>query len=111
MPDFTPAPGSTATSAPSATSFLTVSGVPATRGSAGSVSAAIAIFMQPPGAAEVENSGTTQQPPAWRSEAGSDEEISHQNQDDHDGDDVPLQELEEQLVGLLMRLVVVARGG
>ena len=33
MPDFVPAPGSTATSAPSPTSFLTVSGVAATRDS------------------------------------------------------------------------------
>ena len=33
MPDLTPAPGSTATSAPSPIIFLTVSGVAATRGS------------------------------------------------------------------------------
>jgi len=43
-----PAPGSTATSAPSPTIFLTVSGVAATRGSEGSDSAPIAIFMLPP---------------------------------------------------------------
>src|SRR5262252_2604102 len=41
MPDFKPAPGSTANSAPNALSFLTVSGVAATRGSAGSLSRAI----------------------------------------------------------------------
>src|ERR1700685_522613 len=40
MPDFTPAPGSTTTSAPSAFIFLTVSGVAATRGSAASLSRA-----------------------------------------------------------------------
>jgi hypothetical protein len=52
MPDFTPAPGSTATSAPNALNFLTVSGVPATRVSAESISAAIAIFMMPPAAGQ-----------------------------------------------------------
>jgi hypothetical protein len=50
MPDFTPAPGSTATSAPSAIIFLTVSGVAATRGSPASVSAATAIFIKSSGA-------------------------------------------------------------
>src|SRR5690349_8054248 len=45
MPDLTPAPGSMATSAPSAIIFFTVSGVAATRGSAGSISTGMAIFM------------------------------------------------------------------
>src|SRR5262249_29120351 len=40
MPDLTPAPGSTANSAPNIVSFLTVSGVAATRGSARSLSRA-----------------------------------------------------------------------
>src|SRR6185437_8668855 len=47
-PDLTPAPGSTATSAPSALYFFTVSGEAATRGSEGSISLATAIFMRPP---------------------------------------------------------------
>src|SRR5262249_17078347 len=47
-PDLTPAPGSTATSAPRALNFFTVSGDAATRGSAGSISLATAIFMKPP---------------------------------------------------------------
>src|SRR4030095_9847058 len=44
-PDLIPAPGSTATSAPSALNFFTVSGEAATRGSDGSISLATAIFM------------------------------------------------------------------
>src|SRR5882762_5164185 len=49
-PDFNPAPGSTATSKPSALNFFTVSGEAATRGSDGSISLATAIFMRPPAA-------------------------------------------------------------
>jgi hypothetical protein len=44
MPDLTPAPGSTATSAPSATIRFTVSGVAETRNSPPSLSAQTAIF-------------------------------------------------------------------
>src|SRR3984885_5417201 len=47
-PDLIPAPGSTATSTPSALNFFTVSGDAATRGSEGSISLATAIFMGPP---------------------------------------------------------------
>ena len=47
-PDLMPAPGSIATSAPSALNFFTVSGEAATRGSDGSISLATAIFMRPP---------------------------------------------------------------
>src|SRR5674476_65436 len=46
MPDATPAPRATTTSAPSAFNLFTVSGVPATRGSEGSASAAIAILIR-----------------------------------------------------------------
>src|SRR5450759_1190413 len=46
MPEARPAPRATTTSAPSALNFLTVSGVAATRGSATSASAAIAILMR-----------------------------------------------------------------
>ena len=49
-PDLMPAPGSMATSAPSALNFFTVSGDAATRGSDGSISLATAIFMGPPAA-------------------------------------------------------------
>src|ERR1700689_860164 len=49
-PDLIPAPGSTATSTPSALNFFTVSGEAATRGSDGSISLATAIFMGPPAA-------------------------------------------------------------
>src|SRR6266404_2738458 len=47
-PDLMPAPGSIATSTPSALNFFTVSGETATRGSDGSISLATAIFMRPP---------------------------------------------------------------
>ncbi len=47
-PDLMPAPGSIATSAPSALNFFTVSGEAATRGSDGSISLATAIFMTYP---------------------------------------------------------------
>src|SRR6266850_6036573 len=49
-PDLIPAPGSMATSTPSALNFFTVSGDAATRGSEGSISLATAIFMGPPAA-------------------------------------------------------------
>src|ERR1700704_4858341 len=49
-PDLIPAPGSTATSAPNALNFFTVSGEAATRGSDGSISLATAIFIKPPAA-------------------------------------------------------------
>src|ERR1700750_1919671 len=49
-PDLIPAPGSTATSTPSALNFFTVSGEAATRGSDGSIFLATAIFMGPPAA-------------------------------------------------------------
>src|SRR5262245_45368998 len=65
MPDLTPAPACTATVAPRATIFLTVSGVAATRGSSASVSAITATFINPP--------------PARRVRSG--EKISHQNKD------------------------------
>src|SRR5262252_4796613 len=53
MPDLTPAPACTATVAPSATIFLTVSGVAATRGSSASASAITATFINPPSARRV----------------------------------------------------------
>src|SRR5688572_10558786 len=81
IPERTPAPPSTATSAPSPISRFTVSGVPATRGSAGSDSAAIAIFMDTPSKAK-----------------GLGEEVGHQDQDDHDDAVRPLGELDEAFI-------------
>src|SRR5262245_55204719 len=109
MPDFTPAPCSTATSAPSAISFLTVSGVAATRGSPASVSAATAIFMTAPMA--VRASGA----PRRRAHAGrrqrSGQEISHETEEDNVEDDAPLHQREEALIHALVLGVVVALGG
>src|SRR6185312_15345965 len=109
-----PAPGSTATSAPSAISFLTVSGVAATRGSSGSVSAAIAIFMTPPEDKEDHYGRTGQRPRmplGGPRSCGSGQEIGHKAEDQHDDDEVPLQQFDEQFVGTLVRVVIIARGG
>src|SRR3954447_21700389 len=57
-PDLIPAPGSTATSTPSALNFFTVSGDAATRGSEGSISLATAIFIGPPAALGTRVSGS-----------------------------------------------------
>src|SRR5436305_2954165 len=57
-PDLIPAPGSTATSTPSALNFLMVSGDTATLGSEGSISLATAIFMGPPAAQGTRVSGS-----------------------------------------------------
>src|ERR1700693_1306404 len=99
-----PAPGSTATCAPRPISFLTVSGVAATRGSLVSASAGIAIFMLPPTR-------------AWSSEAAlqrqygrerSGEEIGHQNeQDDHEGD-AHFGELQKKPIRVFVLGIVVA---
>src|SRR5712671_5808885 len=93
MPDFTPAPVSTITS-PNAFIFLIVSGVAATRGSPGSVSAGTAIFMMPLASEE-------------RRE-GSDEEISHQAQQDDQKADAPFGQRDERRVGVLVFRIVVA---
>src|SRR5437667_6312489 len=100
MPDFTPAPGSTATCAPSATIFLTVSGVAATRGSPGSVSAAIAIFMRPPTAAGQCGRLATGAAPQRSSRSG--QEISHEDKDGDDDGDIPFHQREEPLVHTLV---------
>src|SRR5579871_3263562 len=127
-PDLIPAPGSTATSAPSALNFFTVSGDAATRGSDGSISLATAIFMGPPAARKTHrrHSGQIGKSGAglatgykraclrsrhrtWR-ERKSDEENCHQNEDhDHRGGAV-LHQLDEALIGLLMGHVIVAVG-
>src|SRR5450755_4035674 len=86
MPAFSPAPFSTATSAPIPTMRLTVSGVAATRGSPGSASAGIAIFM----------AGTA-------ARLGKENEHKDENDDDRDHD--PFGEGEKILVGSLMLFV------
>src|SRR5262245_1576747 len=105
MPDFTPAPCSTATSAPSETNFFTVSGVAATRGSPGSVSAAIAIFMKPPTAARLLRRAVRARAPEAPT---SGQKIRHPQEDDCDDDDVPLHQREEHPVGALVLGVIVA---
>src|SRR5581483_6337419 len=92
MPDFTPAPGSTATSAPSALSFLTVSGVAATRSSSGSSSAAMATFMMPPAAGP---RGRHQPAMRWDAPGAADaaesgEENPHQDEKHDNESETPL---------------------
>src|SRR3954466_5266448 len=99
MPDFSPAPGSIATSAPRPTSFLTVSGVAATRDSEGSDSAPIAIFMLSPAA---DLSGRVMRP-----QRCSDQEKGHQSDDDDDRAAAPLHQGDEVPVGLLVRGIVI----
>src|SRR6187399_1550673 len=91
MPDFTPAPVSTTISAPSAFSFLTVSGVAATRGSAASTSAGTAIFMEPP-----------------RGRERSNEEIGHQDEQDNEENDAPFGQRDEHRVGGLVLGIIIA---
>src|SRR5918996_1279223 len=108
MPDLTPAPGSTATSAPSPIIFLTVSGVAATRGSDGSDSAPTAIFMLPLTAPFgrsiwwLTKAARSGKPP------GLDQEVGHPGHDEDDDDDPPFHQRQEVQVGLLVGGVVVA---
>src|ERR1700733_13502055 len=104
-PAFTPAPGITATSAPSATSFLTVSGTAATRGSPASVSAATAIFMRPPTAVAA---GSQRSYAAKYSVNGSTEEIRHSDHDEHDDRHDHLHQRDEILIGLFVGRIIVA---
>src|SRR5215475_13006803 len=127
-PDLMPAPGSTATSAPSALNFLIVSGETATRGSLGSISLATAIFMRPPAgkvrawcqpsaiSARMNTgfvTGPTFSDTPWRGtpRRGLDQEVGHQDQDQSDGGGAVLHQHDEALIGRFMRLVVVAVGG
>src|ERR1700720_427346 len=64
-PDLIPAPGSPATSTPSALNFFTVSGEAATRGSDGSISLATAIFFGPPEALGARARKTALIPQRW----------------------------------------------
>src|SRR3954447_22245097 len=125
-PDLMPAPGSTATSAPSALNFFTVSGDAATRGSDGSISLATAIFMRPPAPRGSRTDKLALFPQEWvpvccrpapRHARGgamvrrSGQEKSHHADDEDDGSRAVLHQHDEALIGLLMRFVVVAVGG
>src|SRR3954454_25331798 len=108
-PDLIPAPGSTATSTPSALNFFTVSGDAATRGSEGSISLATAIFMGPPAALGTRVRGSARRTAARSN--GSGEEKRHQGNDQNDAAGTVLHQLNKTFIGLLMRGVVVAIGG
>src|SRR3954469_966211 len=107
--DLIPAPGSTAISTPSAMNFFTVSGDAATRGSDGSISLATAIFMEPPAARSTRVSGSARRIAARPNGLG--QENRHQGNDQNDAAGAVLHQLDEALIGLLMRGVVVAVGG
>src|SRR4051812_47725061 len=98
-PDLTPAPGSTATSTPSALNFLTLSGDAATRGSAGSISLATAIFMGPPAPLDTRVSGCAA---CRRAGQGSGQENRHQGEDHDDAAGAVLHELDKTFIGLLV---------
>src|SRR4051812_31776166 len=129
-PDLMPAPGSIATSAPSALNFFTVSGEAATRGSDGSISLATAIFMRPPGAAGARASKLASFSLSWipvsqpacvqivaaagAGGAGRDasgQEVAHQGDDEHHSGGAVFDQHDEPLIGLLMGHVVVAVSG
>src|SRR5258705_12200927 len=108
-PDLMPAPGSTATSTPSALNFFTESGDAATRGSEGSISLATAIFMGPPAALGTRVSGSACRQAARSNGLG--QEKRHQGNDQNDAAGAVLHQLDEALIGLLMRGVIVAVSG
>src|ERR1700710_2054218 len=108
-PDLIPAPGSTATSTPSALNFFTVSGDAATRGSEGSISLATAIFIGPPAALGTRVSGSARRMAARPNGLG--QEKRHHGNDEDDAAGAVLHQLDEAFIGLLMRGVVVAVGG
>src|SRR6201995_3019467 len=108
-PDLIPAPGSTATSTPSALNFFIVSGDAATRGSEGSISLATAIFMGPPAALGTRVSGSARRQAARSNGLG--QENRHQGNDQNDAAGAVLHQLDEPFIGLLMRGVVVAVSG
>src|SRR6201999_3777708 len=107
-PDLIPAPGSTATSTPSALNFFTVSGDAATRGSEGSISLATAIFMWPPAQGTRVSKATRRE--AARSN-GLGQENRHQGNDQNDAAGAVLHQLDEAFIGLLMRGIIVAVSG
>src|SRR6202022_899467 len=108
-PDLMPAPGSIAISTPNALNFFTVSGEAATRGSEGSISLATAIFMGPPAAQGTRVSGSARREGGRSNGLG--QENRHQGNDQNDAAGAVLHQLDEALIGLLMRGVVVAVSG
>src|ERR1700759_5100028 len=126
-PYLRPAPGSTAISTPSALYFFTVSGDAATRGSAGSISLATAIFIKPPAARDAREQtsaysaeiGTgfitgaisSRRRAAARSPQRSGQEDRHHGHDEDDGCGAVFHQHDEALIGLLMRRIIVAVGG
>src|SRR5437868_8743634 len=125
-PDLMPAPGSIATSTPSALNFFTVSGDAATRGSDGSISLATAIFMGPPLARTRRlalfpvgwipvlwpaRGQIFRAVPLGRGGDGSGQEDAHHGYDEDHGGGAVLHQHDETFIGLLMRFVVVAVGG
>src|SRR4051794_41103120 len=107
-PDLIPAPGSTATSMPSALNFFTVSGDAATRGSEGSISLATAIFMGPPAALGTRVSGSA---PAGGALDGLGQENRHQSNDQDDAAGAVLHQFYKTFIGLLVCGIIVAVGG
>src|ERR1700749_1383133 len=110
-PDLMPAPGSTATSAPSALNFFTVSGEAATRGSAESISLATALFMGPPDGARRAQTRRCAGAGRRNLEDGSGQEDRHQGEDDDDGRRAVFHQLDEALIGGLMGRIIHAVGG
>src|SRR5882757_1416076 len=102
-PDLMPAPGSTATSAPSALNFLMVSGEAATRGSDGSISLTTAIFMSPstvasPADPVVDERRTQMAPPCTSTIEDLREERPRQCNNRDYGDGAPLRKPQKPLV-------------
>src|SRR6267142_3917825 len=129
-PDFSPAPGSTATSKPIALNFFTVSGEAATRGSDGSISLATAIFMRPPAAQDARaivklaliprgwipvlgpECGHFFKPPAGGATGdASGQENRHHGEDEDDGGGAVFHQHDEALIGLLMGRIIVTISG
>src|SRR5437764_6447581 len=108
MPDLIPAPGSTATVAPSPIIFLTVSGVAATRDSPASVSAITATFMDPPTA----RLGLAPLPVhATGNVIRSRQEKCHQDEDDNDDRQRDLHQGHEVAIGMFVSGIIIARCG
>src|ERR1700757_1947613 len=106
-PDLTPAPGSTATSTPNALNFFTESGEAATRGSAGSISLATAIFMRPPAArlgwiSRRAAFARIARRAARLRDGRSGQKDRHQDEDGGDGCGAVFHEVDEALIGRLM---------
>src|SRR5579875_1777494 len=112
MPDFSPAPAWILTSAPRPMSFLTVSGVAATRPSAGSLSAGTAISMKGSGILEALSQPDFSFPVKLRltgsaavAEKSAQEESQQGEEDNHASHGV-FYSLDKHPVGFFMFLIV-----